>query len=456
MQTEIEAAGARALFKQRLLRMVAVSGMCLGSLGTHAIRALGGEDLKRGRQLFSKEWLPAGPRRALTAGDGLGPLYDETSCLACHYQGGAGGSGPRSANVQILTAEKVAMGANALLLRQSSSLFSGGLILHRFGVDPDYKSWRLRLLGDENSADKVRMIESTIVQRQVTYEARTVQAGAGRLRWGIFLSERNPPALFGLGLIDAIPDDVLLAAEERRFPLFPEIRGHARRLRGGGLGRFGWRAEVQTLRDFVRLACANELGLEVPGHHQPESPLAPGSKPAALDMTEDECNALESYVRRLSPATATCDDARADQPEAPTGRPLFEAIGCAACHVPQLGGVPGVYSDLLLHDLGPTLADSASYYRPVGFSASPGQAGAREWRTPPLWGYAGSGPYLHDGRARNLEEAVAFHSGEALATAMRFFELAPIERLRIQAFLRSLRPPSNLPPASAEVKAQGR
>ena len=95
---------------------------------------------------------------------------------------------------------------------------------------------------------------------------------------GMVLSERNPPPLFGAGLIDSLPDDVLRAQEQQRFPEFPEVRGRANHRKDGRLGRFGWKAETPDLREFVLSACANELGLEVPGHHQAASPLEPDAK----------------------------------------------------------------------------------------------------------------------------------------------------------------------------------
>ena len=97
----------------------------------------------------------------------------------------------------------------------------------------------------------------------------------------------------------------------------------------------------------------------------------------------------------------------------------------------------GIYSDLLLHDMGMDLADSGSYYGAIEPISTEGVKG-QEWRTPPLWGFRDSGPYLHDGRAESLEEAVAMHGGQGEPSARRFFELEPRERLRVQTFLNSL------------------
>jgi len=132
----------------------------------------------------------------------------------------------------------------------------------------------------------------------------------------------------------------------------------------------------------------------------------------------------------------------------PWGYRLFEQVGCATCHTPQLGQVNGLYSDLLLHDMGESSSDVATYY---GGSASPGSPGnvadaratgapamASEWRTPPLWGVADSAPYLHDGRARTLDEAIRLHDGQAKEIAERYAKLERGDRRLLLQFLHSL------------------
>jgi CxxC motif-containing protein (DUF1111 family) len=146
------------------------------------------------------------------------------------------------------------------------------------------------------------------------------------------------------------------------------------------------------------------------------------------------------------------------------GKAFFTGVGCANCHTPKVGDVAGIYSDLLLHDMGSEMGDDGSY--DIGNSsdssdeppmpnvgdvaargaAAPSAPGARtprgatrqEWRTPPLWGFRDSGPYLHDGRAQTLEQAVAMHGGQGAQSALRFFELSPRERLQVETFLKSL------------------
>jgi CxxC motif-containing protein (DUF1111 family) len=174
-------------------------------------------------------------------------------------------------------------------------------------------------------------------------------------------------------------------------------------------------------------------------------PLRPDAGTRGLDLTPEECDGLVAFVRGLrgpapAPTTKGEDEAIA------AGGEAFATAGCAACHRPKLGDVEGIYSDLLLHNLGPLLADAGSY----SGVTDPDTAGAPEWRTPPLWGVRDSGPYLHDGRAETLDEAVAEHGGEARRSAIRYFELPPQGRLLIRSFLRSLTVPDRAPAARAE------
>ena len=141
------------------------------------------------------------------------------------------------------------------------------------------------------------------------------------------------------------------------------------------------------------------------------------------------------------------------------GEATFGSIGCTACHTPKLGEVVGIYSDLLLHDMGPQLAGSGASYAAASADEPPPARGLpargrsraddattsvsiNEWRTPPLWGVRDSGPYLHDGRAANIAQAIMLHSGQGAAAARRFAELSPQRKQQVEAFLMSLAAPS--------------
>jgi CxxC motif-containing protein (DUF1111 family) len=263
--------------------------------------------------------------------------------------------------------------------------------------------------------------------------------------------------LFGLGRIDAIPDEAIVAAAKRRSSGSTQVKGRVSRLPDGRIGRFGWKAQTATLEEFVLSAAAGEIGLEIPGRRQAADPRLPGLAARGLDMDEDECNLLVSYVRSLPTPIAArpADDKIPSQIKA--GEATFKTIGCASCHVPKLGEVDGIYSDLLLHDMGPQLADSDTYTVFVGEPSRPPGAeaadpnrvlvgssapSAREWRTSPLWGLRDSGPYLHDGRASGIAEAIAMHAGQGAPAAKRFAELPTKRKQQLEAFLMSLSPPS--------------
>jgi CxxC motif-containing protein (DUF1111 family) len=262
--------------------------------------------------------------------------------------------------------------------------------------------------------------------------------------------------LFGAGLIDAIPDAAIEAAAAATRSQHPEIKGRICRLENRRIGRFGWKAQVASLEDFVLTACAVELGLEVPGQAQGGDPLAPAAKAPGLDLDAGSCQALFAFVRDLpAPVRQPSGDAEAVR----AGEDLFQTVGCADCHVPTLGGVGGIYSDLLLHDMGPDTGDTGSYrpfrpdqVRPTAGTIAGGpqvapprssDASRQEWRTPPLWGVRDSGPYLHDGRAETLEQAIALHGGEGRPTALRYFALSPGGRAAVIAFLKCLIAPTD-------------
>jgi CxxC motif-containing protein (DUF1111 family) len=431
-------------------------------------------DPNLGRELFARRWSPDDPR--CHGGDGLGPVYNATSCLDCHGLGGPGGGGRADRNVDLVSVigiasrpriPRVVLATNfpaigrpdylvnplpanrlddegAALLTNFHPGFrdSRGVVLHRSGVEPNYSRWRQ---GVETRLRAHRMATS------LNYNNPSRWFAAGLIgRMVIARTQRNAPALFGAGQIDAVPNRAFYW-EARQQP--PEIRGRVQLAEGGRVGRFGLKAQIGSLREFVLTACANELGLEVPGHHQAASPLDPGAQAKGVDLTGDECDALTAYVRNL-PAPVVEEPSKPEEALAvEEGRNLFIEIGCAGCHSPSFAGIQGIYSDLLLHDMGQGLSSQGSYY---GSTVSTGAASQSEWRTPPLWGVRDSGPYLHDGRAHTLSEAVIQHSGQGKASARAFVALSQSKQSKLRAFLNSLvapPDPSGSPdPTSAAVE----
>ncbi len=417
--------------------------------------------LRLGRELFERVWAREDPRAH--GGDGLGPVFNGQSCVSCHNLGGSGGAGAIDRNIEIVTAtggdpgdyagfsyffsmdlpagrfeyrigdgsQASAKGERRADPRLAAGIHAGfqqsrSVVLHRFSIDPTYNAWRESVPGRHG----------TILIRS---------------------SERNPPPLFGAGPIDTIPSEVIEAAAKRRSSGSAQVKGRVSRLKDGRVGRFGWKAQTATLEEFVLSAAAGEMGLEVPDRHQAADPRLPGVAARGLDMDQDECNLLINYVRSLpAPIAAKPDDDRIVS-QIKAGEASFKSIGCAACHLPKLGEVVGIYSDLLLHDMGPALADADTYTVFNGEPSRPGgpepaspdlaragteAASAREWRTPPLWGLRASAPYLHDGRAPGIPEAITMHGGQGATAARRFAELSPRRRQQLEAFLMSLASPS--------------
>jgi RNA polymerase sigma factor (sigma-70 family) len=407
------------------------------------------EERARGEALFAKQWVQNDP--ASHGGDGLGPVYNETSCVACHGLASPGGAGSEIQNVVILTAvpsrRRLPQGLERVhpAFRNSQSL-----VLHRFGTHPDYVAWRQQFRDPQPetaSEPTPPPDDETVEQRIQRLRQQTRQGGRSFVRTQVVqsrgairmtLSNRNSPALFGAGQIDAIPSEVLAAIAASQPGGVQGRVGHTSR---GAVGRFGWKAQVASLHEFVRAACASELGLEVPGHAQAVSPVGPMLEVVKVDMTQAECDALVAYVRGLPAPLMLTPSEPAARRAINEGSDHFARVGCAECHRPSVGEVRGLYSDLLLHRMGTDLDDAGSGYgfegRPLLDGPNPG-----EWRTPPLWGFRDSAPYLHDGRARNLEQAVAFHGAQGAASARKFFALPAPERVKVEAFLNALVAPA--------------
>jgi CxxC motif-containing protein (DUF1111 family) len=286
----------------------------------------------------------------------------------------------------------------------------------------------------------------------------------GGLPSGVSVTQRNTPALFGDGLLDAIHEDEL--HKQQRINMTgsrllglagdrdPEIRGRVARLPDGRLGRFGWKAEFATLEEFVKAACANELGLANPGRDQAVPLGKRNYRQPDIDLTDEQCVQMTDFIRSLAaPKQVLKDEALAHS--ANNGEQLFSLVGCDDCHTPELGSVAGFYSDLLLHDMGFDLASSTGYYGAPPPAPPSGPLGtpvpvASEWKTPALWGVADSAPYLHDGRAATLAEAIALHGGEAKGVVAKFQKLTTAEQRDVVQFLKTLRTPGAQGPAAED------
>ena len=357
--------------------------------------------MRAGKARFVGEW----PQR--------GPVADATACSSCHFHDGRGpGQDPADRRLDLL-----------LRLGRTSG-----------GVDPTYDA-QLRRTGYgvpapgqfavrwEEIGGRYPSGERFTLRRP---SVRVTQLAHGPLDPSTRLSLRSPPAAFGLGLIEAIPDHAIESDADPHDADGDGISGRAQRLRDAAtgqmtLGRFGWKAAQPSLATQSLTALLVDLGVS--------------GAPADVAPVVHYLRALAVPARR-----------RVNDPVVAQGERLFSLIGCNTCHRPrmttgEMAGWPELsrqtirpYTDLLLHDMGPHLADGVAE----------GSALGSEWRTPPLWGLgllgavSGEVRLLHDGRARSPEEAILWHGGEAAAARRRFMALPPTGRDALTTFIDSL------------------
>ena len=373
---------AATLVATFLVVFLVVPGMELRARGQERPSSANDSSLvARGELLFGASFTPS---------QGLGPLFNHTSCVGCHSTPTKGGMGPGGLG----TAVRVGR-------------------LTPTGFDP--------MIGRGGPIARTRSVS----ERGLPCDLEPgIPPGAN------ITSVRNAPDLYGKGLIDALPDDVIAAGAVRKDDGV-QGRVHWVRTPDGKqrVGRFGWKADTATLKQFVADAFRNELGItsalapddivtaDQPHHHRC---FGEGIGPEDDGSTID---AVTAFVASLPPPrTATTS---------PGGATLFAALGCDACHTPSLplgDRRLWLYSDLLLHSLGPDLDDKVVQ----------GQAGGSDWRTTPLWGLGARQRFLHDGRARTLIEAILAHGGEATRAKQRFLRLLPQDSDALLAFLSNL------------------
>ncbi|MBX9623280.1 MAG: c-type cytochrome [Gemmataceae bacterium] len=399
-------------------------------------------EIATGRELFEREWAANDPE---AHGDGLGPVFNATSCAACHFQGGLGGGGGVEHNAT----------GFEVLPRPGDHEFRTGTV-HGSATDPAYKESdaRLRQLFP---VVKGRTFRRANGDPHCEYTATVTIPDFDPLH----TQSVQPTALFGAGWLDLISDRAILRNARNRgigntvrelkleFDAIPV--GRVRHV-AGGVGKFGWKGQFSGLREFVAAACANELGLGTPDAEQAR-PLSAPDLTAEPDLDRKQFRALVAFVKTLpKPVEADGGD------EAARGKELFREVGCAVCHVPNMGGVKGVYSDFLLYTLDdpPAPGGGGGGDDDYGVRQAPPQLNLPgrpedepkpgEWKTPPLWGVADSAPYLHDGKAPTLHAAILAHKGDAKAVTARFQALPAHDKAALLAFLGTLKAPPDAHP----------
>ncbi|MBY0458741.1 MAG: c-type cytochrome [Gemmataceae bacterium] len=391
-------------------------------------------EIAEGRELFEHEWTPNDP---LAKGDGLGPVFNARSCAACHFQGGLGGGGSNEHNATSFE----------VFARPTDHSFVFGTV-HNFSTAADTKETERRLR-----------------QLYPVVKGRSFQTGPEGCRTTTTIPDFDPvrtqqvqsTALFGAGWIDKISDRAILknarnrglktAAREMSLEFDNVPVGRVRHV-AGGVGKFGWKAQFATLEEFVAAACANELGLGTPTTEQAKPFTAPNQTQETPDLDNKQFRALLAFVKTLPKPVEASADATAEH-----GKRLFMSVGCAVCHVPDMGGVKGVYSDFLLYTLDdpPPPGGRDPYGAPpppqLKLPERPeSEPKPSEWKTPALWGVADSAPYLHDGSAATLRDAIGKHQGDAKSVTNKFKALSANDQGALIAFLSSLKaPPDALP-----------
>ncbi len=328
------------------------------------------------RTLFDREH---GPK------DGLGgPRLNGDSCRACHFEPEVGGAGPRGTNV----------------MRHGIASVSGDFVMPQVGTSILHKSTVLF----DGSAN-FPQIDATIFEH------------------------RQSPSLFGAGRIDGIAEPTIAANADPNDVNNDGISGRLSITDGGLVGKFGWKAQVPSLAEFVRDAVTVELGMTL----APQAGLTFGKihdndAVADPEMSLDEASSLLFFMQSLA---APARKNSGDMAQVTRGENIFAAVGCATCHMPTLQGVDGpvaLYSDLLLHEI-----------LPAGrLGIEEASASMREFRTPPLWGIGETGPYLHDGSADTLAQAIEGHAGEGAASRASFEALSSQQKADLIAFLENL------------------
>jgi len=400
-----------------------------------------------GNAFFNDPWVTA---PSSTAGrDGLGPTFNATSCAGCHFKDGRGApptdDDPDRVGLLVRLSVVDEVGASVPHPDYGDQLQDHAIL----GVPPE---GTFDIAWDEVDGRYGDGTAFTLLRPRFTF--RDLAFGPlGDVAAMPAISPRTAPAVFGLGLLEAAPEADIVARADPDDRDGDGISGRPNRLpdaRTGAvvLGRFGWKAGRPTIEQQAAAAFLGDIGITSSLHPATNCPPAQAACRAAIDGGSPEVDdaklaRIVLYDQTLAvPAPRDVDD-----PQVVAGAALFAAARCDACHVPAMRTGPrstvavdaladqpfAPYTDLLLHDMGPGLADDRSEHDATG----------TEWRTAPLWGIGliptvnGHDRLLHDGRARGIAEAILWHGGEAERAKERFRTMSRSERDALVAFVAS-------------------
>jgi len=412
-------------------------------------------DFSVGNSFFRSPWVIA--PSTTTARDGLGPLFNTNACQGCHIKDGRGHPPPPDAP-----------NAVSMLVRLSiPDAPEFAKVIEQVGVVPEpvyggqFQDMAVPGVAPEGKVRvdytpvPVRFKDGTEVELRKPV-LQITQLGYGPMHPDTRFSARVAPPMIGLGLLEAIPEEVILANAAAQAKEKNGINGRPNQVWDDALqktvmGRFGWKAGQPNLNQQNVHAFSGDMGLTTSlrpfddcSDAQTACKQAPnGNGPnGEPEVSDNILRLVLFYSRNLAvPARRGVNDA-----DVIAGKNLFFQAGCDSCHTPKYTTAANAaepelanqvirpYSDLLLHDMGDGLADNRTEF----------QASGRDWRTPPLWGIgltqavSGHTQFLHDGRARNLLEAVLWHGGEAQAAQQQVLSFNAEQRAALLAFLNSL------------------
>ena len=412
-------------------------------------------DFNVGNSFFRNPWVIA--PATTTARDGLGPLFNTNACQNCHIKDGRGhppAPGAKHAVSMLVRLSIPDAPAYASVIEQVGVVPEPvyGVQLQDMAIPGVTPEGKVRV---EYDSVPVRFKDGTLVELRKPRLAIT-QLGYGPMHPDTRFSARVAPPMIGLGLLEAIPDAAILVNADPEDKNGDGIAGRANivwddALQKPVIGRFGWKAGQPNLNQQNVHAFSGDMGLTTSLKRTDDCTPAQtaclqapnGNGPDNEPEVSDNILRLVLFYSRNLAVPARRD---VGAPQVLAGKNLFYQAGCPACHVPSFttgadAAEPELanqmirpYSDLLLHDMGPGLADQRSEF----------QAGGQDWRTPPLWGLgltqtvSGHTQLLHDGRARNALEAVLWHGGEALPAQQYVLTFNAEQRAALLAFLNSL------------------
>lgn len=406
-------------------------------------------DFSVGNSFFRNPWV-IGPA-STDARDGLGPLFNTNACQNCHIKDGRGHPPAADAKQAVSMLVRLSVPAS-----ETDDLTRSGLV-----PEPNYGGqFQDAAIPGIEPEGRVRVSYEPVTMtfadgHQVALRKPRLEffdLAYGEMHPATLFSARVAPPMIGLGLLEAIPEADLLAHADPKDDDGDGISGRANRVWDSAnnttaMGRFGWKAGQPGVLQQSAGAFANDMGLN--SHLVSTDSCAPSQTDCLampnggdVEVSDSVLNSVVFYSRTLAvPARRNVDD-----PQVLKGKALFHEANCQGCHVPKFttgaqAPEPELanqtirpYTDLLLHDMGPGLADGRPEFL----------ANGQEWRTAPLWGIGlteavnGHTQFLHDGRARNLMEAVLWHGGEAAASRDKVLTFDADQRAALLAFLNSL------------------